>query len=103
MLWTPRAPGLAWRARIGRGPDTGAEMVLSEARKLVRKYGRLARSDEHSSGVAIPGSESGHALQVRGRTKNSRLQTGQPLALQEIEAGSVDGREVEPDGDGYEA
>ena len=28
MLWTPRAPGLAWRARIVRGPDTGAEMVL---------------------------------------------------------------------------
>src|SRR6266849_10372265 len=61
-------------------------------------YGRLARSHEHSPGVAVPGSESGHAVQVRRGTKNSRLQAGQPLALQEIEAGPVDGGEVEPDG-----
>jgi hypothetical protein len=46
-------------------------------------YGRLARSDEHSPGVAIPGSESGHALQIcripafklgnRWRFKKSKL------------------------------
>src|SRR5579864_6857255 len=61
-------------------------------------YGRLARGDEHSPGVAISGRESGHAVQVRRRTKNSRVQAGEPLALQEVEVGSVDGREVEPDG-----
>src|SRR5271165_7332631 len=58
-------------------------------------YGRLARSNEHSPGVAISGSESRHALQVRWRAEDSRVQAGQPLALQEIAAGSVDGREVE--------
>src|SRR5580700_11141897 len=73
-----------------------------EARNWARKHGRLARSDEHTPGFAVSGSESGHALQVRGRTENSRLQAGQPLALQEIEAGPVDGREVQPDGAGIE-
>src|SRR2546426_10528504 len=61
-------------------------------------YGRLARSHEHSPGVAIPGSESGHAVQIRRGAENPRLQAGQPLALQKVEAGPVDGREVEPDG-----
>ena len=37
-------------------------------------------------------------VQVRRRTEDSRVQAGQPLALQEIEAGPVDGREVERDG-----
>src|ERR1700693_5339242 len=64
------------------------------------KHGRLARSDEHSSGIGLSGSESGHALQVRRGREDSRLQAGQPLALQEVEAGPVDGREVEPDGAG---
>ncbi len=35
--------------------------------------------------------------------EDSCFQAGQPLALQEIETGPVDGREVEPDGSGYEA
>src|SRR2546425_11022677 len=30
-----------------------------------KQYGRLAGSDEHSPGFAVPGSQSGHALQVR--------------------------------------
>src|SRR5215469_6235814 len=60
-----------------------------------RNYGRLARSDEYSPSVAVPGRESGHFVQVRWRTKDSRVQAGQSLALQEIAAGSVDGREVE--------
>src|SRR6266436_9454456 len=59
-----------------------------------KQYGRLAGSDEHSPGFAVPGSQSGHALQVCERAKDSCVQTGQPLALQEIEAGSVDGRKV---------
>src|SRR5215469_6644244 len=61
-----------------------------------KDYGRLQRSDEHSPGFAVPGSESGHALQVRQRAENPGLQAGQPLAFQEVKAGSVDGREVEP-------
>src|SRR6267143_2029505 len=60
-----------------------------------KRYGRLARSDEHSPGFAVSGSESGHAVQVRERTEDSGVQVGQPLALQEIEARSVDGREVD--------
>src|SRR5206468_7904241 len=47
-----------------------------------------------SPGFAVPGSQSGHALQVRKRTEDSRVQAGQSLALQEIEARPVDGREV---------
>src|SRR5580692_11436707 len=61
-------------------------------------YGRLAGSHEYSPGVAVPGSESGHALQIRRGAKDSRFQAGQPLALQEIEARSVDGREIQPGG-----
>src|SRR5215831_14911674 len=68
-----------------------------------RNYGRLARSDEYSPSVAIPGRESGHFVQVRWRTKDSRVQAGQPLALQEIAAGPVDGREVKRDGTADEA
>src|ERR1700752_1736596 len=66
--------------------------------KGLANYGRLARSHEHSPGFAVSGSESGHALQVRRRTENSGVQAGEPLALQEVEAGSVDGREIKPDG-----
>src|ERR1700724_4244756 len=51
-----------------------------------KRYGRLARSDEHSPGFPVSGSESGHAVQVRERTEDSGVQVGQPLALQEIEA-----------------
>src|SRR5208337_1390815 len=58
-------------------------------------YGRLARSDEHSSSFAVSGSESGHALQVRERAADSGVQIGQSVALQKIEAGRVDGREVD--------
>src|SRR6266403_2838036 len=60
--------------------------------------GRLARSDEHSPSFAVSGSESGHAVQIRERAKDSGLQVGQSLALQEIEAGAVDGREVDGNG-----
>src|SRR6202050_1436299 len=108
MLWTPRAPGQALEGRdfkvspAGRRHRSG--MVLVERQGTgARKHGRLARSDEHTPGVAIPGSESGHALQVRWGAEDSCFQAGQPLALQEIEAGPVDGREVEPDGIGNEA
>src|ERR1700684_2645324 len=58
----------------------------------------LARSDEHSPSFAVSGSESGHALQVRERAEDSGVQVGQSLALQEIEAGPVDGREVDGNG-----
>jgi len=58
-------------------------------------YGRLARSNEYSPGVAVSGSESRHAVQVRWRAEDSRVQARQPLALQEIAFGPVDGREVE--------
>src|SRR5260370_9307188 len=60
--------------------------------------GRLARSDEHSPSFAVSGSETGHAVQVRELTKDSGVQVGQSLALEEIEAGSVDGREVDGNG-----
>src|SRR5215472_7823926 len=66
--------------------------------KGTSNYGRLARSHEYPPGVAVPGSECGHALQVRGRANHSGFQAGQPLALQEVEARPVDGREIEPDG-----
>src|SRR6266849_5373241 len=81
-------------------PAAGKPVAIQGLKSVegVWNYGRLAGSDEHSPGVAIPGSESGHALQVRRRAKDSRFQAGQPLALQEIEAGPVDGREVNPDG-----
>src|SRR5580692_4346860 len=107
MRWTPRAPGQALEGRSFKVSPAGRRhrsgMVLVERQGTgARKHGRLARSDEHTPGVAVPGSESGHALQVRWRTKDSRFQAGQSLALQEVEAGSVDGREVEPDGAGIE-
>jgi len=86
--------------RLACGRKTAAQEVL---RTGLRKYGRLARSDEHSPGVAVPGSESGHAIQIRRRTEYSRFQARQPLAVQEVEAGPVDGREVEPDGIGSKA
>src|ERR1700757_1813157 len=60
-----------------------------------KRYGRLARSDEHSPGFPISGGESVHVVQVRERAEDSSVQVGQPLALQKIEAGSVDGREVD--------
>src|SRR5215467_16038598 len=67
-----------------------------------RNYGRLARSDEYSPSVAVPGRESGHFVQVRWRAEDSRVQAGEPVAVQEIAAGPVDGREVERDGTGSE-
>src|ERR1051325_255738 len=71
--------------------------------KGTKNYGRVARGDEYSPGVPIPGRQSRHFVQVRWRTEDSSLQAWQPLALQEIEAGSVDGREVERNGAGGEA
>src|SRR5260370_12658280 len=99
MLGTPRAPrtGMEGEDRPRAG-DTGAEMVL------VARQGNMADSREvmnirqASKYLGV----SPDTLQVRGRAKDSRLQAGQPLALQEVEAGSVEGREVEPDGSGYE-
>src|SRR5277367_2000338 len=86
------------------GPETPARekgSVTGQGNR-VRKNGRLARSDERSTGFGLFGSESGHALQVRRRREDSRVQAGQPLALQKVEAGPVDGREVEPAGAGSE-
>src|SRR6266567_6372304 len=100
MLGTPKAPGEAIVGEAISHASRRAEEPERETGQAERKgnNGRLTRSDEHSTGVAIFGRESGHALQVRGRTKDSRIQVGQPLALQEIAARPVDGREVEPDG-----
>src|SRR5579871_3750288 len=80
-----------------KGTPWGAEGLGREesGQGEQRNYGRLARSNEHSPSVAVPGRESGHFVQVRRRTKDSRVQAGQSLALQEIAAGSMDGREVE--------
>src|SRR5438552_9712889 len=80
-----------------RGPEIAAATGARFCAEALN-YGRLARSHEHSPGFAVPGSESRHVVQVRRRTKDSRFQAGQPLALQKIEAGPVDGREVKPDG-----
>src|SRR5215472_16686417 len=85
--------GTPWGRGIGTGRSGQGEQ---------RNYGRLARSDEHSPSVAVSGRESGHFVQVRWRTKDSRIQAGESLAVQEIAAGSVDGREVERDGTGGE-
>jgi len=38
---------------------------------------------EHSPGFAVPRREPGHTLQVRIRGKDSRLQAGEPLEIQE--------------------
>src|SRR6266849_1771712 len=62
------------------------------------RYGRCTRSHEYSPGVTVPGGKSGHALQVRQRAEDSGFQTGESLALQEIETGPVDGRKVQRDG-----
>src|ERR1039458_8774651 len=94
---------------LGVSPDTLYKYVNEQklpAFKLGNRWrfrsenvnGRLARSDEHSPSFAVSGSESGHALQVRERAKASGVQIGQPLALQKIEARSVDGREVDGNG-----
>src|ERR1022692_27131 len=99
MLGTPKFT----RTHFVRGilPDLGRSRQAATGSSLWKgfgDYGRLAGSHEYSPGVAVPGSESGHALQVCRGTKDSRFQAGQPLALQEVEARSVDGREVQPDG-----
>src|ERR1700684_1117913 len=96
MLGTPEFT----RTYFGRGvlPNLGLWQGALSLRKGFGDYGRLAGSHEYSPGVAVPGSESGHALQVCRRAKNSRFQTVQPLALQEIEARPVDARKVQPDG-----
>src|SRR3981081_4512719 len=95
MLWTPKA--LRGRERLPRLTREAVKAAQGWILRKVKDYGRLARSDEYSSGIAVPGSESGHALQVRRGTANSGVQGGQPLALQEVEAGPVDGREVQRD------
>src|SRR5271169_1688471 len=97
MLRTPKALGADIEGEAVPKGNTRAPRKSGRERGQGH-YGRLARSDEHPPGVAISGRESGHAIQVRRRAENSRVQAGQPLALQEVEAGPVDGREVEPDG-----
>src|SRR5258708_40204899 len=92
MLWTPK--GLRGRERLPRLTREAGTAAQGRILRKVKDYGRLARSDEYSAGIAVPGSESGHALQVRRGTTNPRIQAGQPLALQEVKAGPVDGREV---------
>src|SRR5580658_4296272 len=101
MLGTPKALGEAIEGKAvsrskARWPEERSGLECGG--KCKRNYGRLARSDEYSPGVAISGRESGHAVQVRGRAENSRIQIGQPLALQKIAAGPVDGRQVKRDG-----
>src|ERR1035438_917950 len=101
MLGTPKALEGSLRAgQSAKANPAGGESGAGNGRggKGKRNYARLARSNEHSPGVAISGRESGYALQVRGRAKDSGVQAGQSLALQEIAAGPVDGREVERDG-----
>src|SRR5207245_6554920 len=102
MLSTPKfTPTQCCKRNVLPSLPSGPEKPAAAGTDSVERalnYGRLARSHEHSPGVAVPGSESGHAVQVRRGTENPRLQAGQSLALQEIEAGPVDGREVEPDG-----
>src|SRR3954463_4820643 len=61
-------------------------------------YGRFTRSNEYSPGVAVSGCEPGHALQVRQRAEDSGIQAGQPVAVQKIKTGPVDGRAVQRDG-----
>src|SRR5579863_2352583 len=105
MLGTPKALG----ADIEGEGVSRSEPVRERGGRAERaegaqgNYGRLARSDEYSPGVTVSGRESGHFVQVRWRTENSRVQAGQPLAVQEIAAGPVDGREVERDGTAGEA
>src|ERR1700691_2444332 len=102
MLGTPKPLGTTQRVRASPGISLRATEGRSLGGQDTRKYGGLAGSDEHSASVAVSGSESGHTVQVCGGTEHSGIQAGQPLAIQEIEAGPVDGREVEPDGAGSE-
>src|SRR5215469_11331201 len=97
MLGTRKHSEPIDKARKSPKGTRGAEGLGREesGQGAQRNYGRLARSDEHSPSVAVSGRESGHLVQVRRRTEDSRIQAGQSLALQEISAGSVDGREVE--------
>src|SRR5260370_42183027 len=90
MLWTPK--GLRGRERLPRLTREAGTAAQGRILRKVKDYGRLARSDEYSSGIAVPGRECGHALQVCRGTTNPRIQTGQPLALQEAQARPVDGR-----------
>src|SRR2546428_13957416 len=76
------------------GPEKPAAAGPDSVERALN-YGRLARSHEHSPGVAVPGSESGHAVQVRRGTEHHRLQARQSLARQEIQAGPGDGRQGE--------
>src|SRR5437870_1883608 len=105
MLGTPKALGQAIEGEAGsrNSPRPREPEREGSGGKGKPNYGGLARSDEHPASVAISGRESGHTLQVRRRAKDSRVQVGQPLALQEIKAGPVDGREVERDGTAGEA
>src|SRR5208282_5488639 len=101
MLSTPKYT----RTRLDRGLGSSDFLSVPGRKKAGlgfagegKRYGRLARSDEHSPSFAVSGSESGHFVQVRERAADSGIQVGQSLALQEIEAGSVDGREVDGNG-----
>src|SRR5438270_11360519 len=100
MLWTPKALAADREGKevSPSSPHAGRAERVGSSGKGKRNYGRLARGDEYSPGVAVSGRESGHFVQVRWRTEDSRVQAGQSLAIQEIEAGSVDGRKVERDG-----
>src|SRR5581483_8521739 len=77
----------------------GSSCLVSQAKasetgsRVRSNYGRCAGSHEHSPGFGIPGSQCGHALQVRLRGKNPRFQIGQPLEIQEDHPRSVDGAE----------
>src|SRR5947209_5059097 len=79
-------------------PATAEDRAGRFSGKGKRNYGRLARSDEYSPSVTVSGRESRHFVQVCWRTEDSRVQARQSLAFQKIEAGPVDGREVERDG-----
>src|SRR5947209_9169355 len=84
-------------------PATAEDRAGRFSGKGKRNYGRLARSDEYSPSVTVSGRESRHFVQVCWRTEDSRVQARQSLAFQKIEAGPVDGREVERDGTAAEA
>src|SRR5215472_1361233 len=97
MLSPPKS-ARTWLVRI-LSQGSPAKVGTQDAILWTRQgYGRFTRSDEHSPSVAVPGRQSGHALQVRQRAENSGLQAGEPLAVQEVAAGSVDGREIQPNG-----
>src|SRR6266498_5132963 len=101
MLGTPNALGQAIEGGAvsrNKARSRGKRSGKGRGGKGKRDYGRLARSDEHPASIAISGCESGHALQVRRRAENPRIQVRQPLALQEVATGPVDGRKIERDG-----